>query len=139
MTYTLPSSIDRRAERRQDLKLSPKFLARQIARLRAIERDDRSHRGADRVLDAVVCKNVAIGRHERRHIHAGSSEWEIPDDFSGARLQRPNAAIARAEDQLLQTADRQTRRRAERRVIGAGPVPLIQRNSPVALLKHMKR
>src|SRR3954470_1531529 len=67
----------------------------------------------------MVRVDVAIWRDQRRDVNTGSSEWEIPDDFSGARLERPNAAVAGAENKLLQAADRQTRRRAECGVVRA--------------------
>src|SRR5690349_12020262 len=66
----------------------------------------------------MVCENMAIGCDQWRHVHAGPNKWVIPDDFSGPGLKRPDTAIARAEDQLLQTADRHAGRGAERRVVG---------------------
>src|SRR5262249_36607066 len=107
---------DWRAERRQDFKLTPQFMSF----VRTVESNDRTHRCADRIFNAVVRKHFTVRRNERRHIHTCSRERKAPNLLARTSMQRPNAAIARREDQLLETADWNARRRAERGVVRAG-------------------
>ena len=112
---------------------------------RRVDGDEGPHRGALRVL-LTVPRIDARSRDQWRRVDAAPREGEFPDRPAGAGLQRPDAAVARAENQRLLAVDHRDRGTAVRRVlrqfVRAGVPdhvarPLVQGEHAVRRLRHL--
>ena len=88
-----------------------------VARADRLEGRRRAHRGVVEILLGLRHVDRVAG-HERRDVEPAARELEVPDGLARPRLEVPDAAVARSEDQRRLAAEVRERRRAVGRVLG---------------------